>query len=127
MFSVKGCLYNITADPSETKDLWHEIPEVVKNMTLRFRFLWAQIKPRRLPSVDLRADPSKHHFIWYPWLESDTPSPEPLMTPSRYPLQVSTEEFQHYVGLNLKAMKMKLNDYVKSLTDTFVDSVSNLF
>lgn len=127
MFSVRGCLFNITADPEETKDLWYEKPEVVKSLTLRFRLLWAKIKARKQPSFDLRANPYDHDYIWYPWLDSDEPSPEPLMTPAQYPMQVSTDEFQHYVALNLEEMKKKLNVFVKSLTDTFVDSVSSLF
>lgn len=127
MFSVKGCLFNITADPGETKDLWYEKPEIVKSMTLSFRFMWAKMKARKLPSFDLRADPFYHDYVWYPWLDSDEPSPEPLTTPSQYPMQVSTEELQHYVGLKLEEMKKSLNVYVKTLTDSFVDRVSSLF
>lgn len=127
MFSVKGCLFNITADPGETNDLWYDKPEIVKKLNLRFRLLWANMKARSLPSFDLRANPKANDYIWYPWLVSDEPSPEPLKVHPEYPMRVSTEEFQHYMDLNFIDMKSKLNVYVNSLTDTLVDKFKNLF
>lgn len=127
MFSVKGCLFNLTADPTETKDLWYEHSEIVNQLTHRFRLLWSHVMPRRPYSFDIRADPSFHDYIWYPWLDSEEPCPEPLMTTPQYPLHVSTEEFQYYVDLNLKIFKEKLNVHAKSLTNKFVESVSSLF
>ncbi|KOB68691.1 Arylsulfatase B, partial [Operophtera brumata] len=96
-------------------------------LTLRFRNLWLEIQPRRPPSFDIRANPSFHDYIWYPWLDGDEPVPVPLTNTPRYPLQVSTEEFNYYVETKLKIMKESLNDCVKSLTDKFVDGMSRLF
>ncbi|XP_059046112.1 arylsulfatase B-like [Achroia grisella] len=123
---AKGCLFNITADPSETNDLWNSLPELVRHMTLRLRILWMEMIPRRQPESDSRANPSNRNYIWYPWVENNEVILEPPKTPA-FPLQVSVNELEYLVDLNMNTFKENLNQYIKNMSKSFIRSVTSLF
>lgn len=66
--SVRGCLYNVRRDPSESHDLWQRAPNIAALLTARLRGLWAQ-QLRRGP-IDYRneSDPANYGYVWTPWI-----------------------------------------------------------
>ncbi|KAM3967360.1 arylsulfatase B-like [Aphomia sociella] len=123
---VKGCLFNITADPLEINDLWNVAPELVRHMTLRLRTLWLEMVPRRQPQIDPKANPSLRNYIWSPWVANDAIILDPPKT-AVFPLQISVEELQYLVDLNFNTFRENLNLYIKNMSKSFVRSVSELF
>ncbi|XP_031766684.2 arylsulfatase B-like [Galleria mellonella] len=123
---AKGCLYNITADPTESNDLWNNLPDLVRHLTLRLRTLWADMVPRRQPQLDPKANPSFHNYIWYPWVENDEVVLEPPKVPT-FPLQVSVDELEYLVDINMNTFRDNLNLYIKDMSKSFIRSVSALF
>lgn len=99
----------------------------MKRLTLRLRTLWTELKPRRQPQPDLRADPAKHDYIWSPWMDSDELETEPPKTIPEFPLQVSYGELEYLVNLNMDMFKEKIYESIQSMGKSFVKSVSGLF
>ncbi|GIX69452.1 arylsulfatase B [Caerostris darwini] len=67
----KPCLFNITDDPCEYKDLPDDNPEIVEQiMEMIMKYKAEAVKPqKKLP--DPRADPMCHHFQYVPWLDPE--------------------------------------------------------
>ncbi|KAJ8727644.1 hypothetical protein PYW07_001763 [Mythimna separata] len=124
---AKGCLYDLSVDPTETNDLWPSHPELVHHMVLRLRVYWAALNPRQRPTPDPRANPALHDFIWLPWLDNGENVSKALEAFPSFPLQVSVGELQYLVDFNLKAFKDSLTNYVQSSTDAFMQNIANLF
>ncbi|XP_063824556.1 arylsulfatase B-like [Ostrinia nubilalis] len=124
---AKGCLYNITADPLETQDLWDDSPDIVRRLSLRLRSFWSDLKPRSPPLSDLRADPSARGFVWLPWLENNSSSV--TSTPSRpsFPLKVTSGEVKYLINININDLRTKVNSYINRMGGAIIDSVENLF
>ncbi|XP_026322207.1 arylsulfatase B-like [Hyposmocoma kahamanoa] len=103
---AKGCLFKITRDPLEINDLWYAMPEITKKMSLRLRALWAELKPKVKPQLDLRANPAKNNYIWLPWVPNNETMKQSNTTVPVFPLQVSIGELEYlenserYVGLS---------------------------
>lgn len=125
--TAKGCLFNISADPLETQDLWHSSPEIVRHLTLRLRSLWTELKPRSRPSSDSRADPSLRNYVWYPWIDNEELKLEPFLIVPPFPLHASIGEMQYLVDLNFNTFKTKVDSYIKSMGESLVKSFSELF
>lgn len=69
--SIKPCLFNITKDPCEYKDLANEYPELVKStMDIIHEYGKVAMKPQSKP-VDLRSDPMCHNFTYVSWLDPE--------------------------------------------------------
>ncbi|KAF9806683.1 hypothetical protein SFRURICE_020739, partial [Spodoptera frugiperda] len=125
--NAKGCLYDLSVDPAESKDLWHTHPQFVQHMVLRLRAYWAAINPRHEPTPDPRANPALHDFIWLPWLDNLENVTKPLLAFPNFPLQVSVGELQYLVDFNLNAFKESLTSYVKTSADAFIQNIAKLF
>ncbi|KAF9405502.1 hypothetical protein HW555_013793 [Spodoptera exigua] len=125
--NAKGCLFDLSVDPAESKDLWDTHPQFVQHMVLRLRAYWAAINPRQEPTLDPRANPALHDFIWLPWLDNLENVSKPLLAIPNFPLQVSVGELQYLVDFNLNAFKESLTSYVKSSADSFIQNIAKLF
>ncbi|KAI5646463.1 sulfatase domain-containing protein [Phthorimaea operculella] len=124
---AKGCLYNITADPLEAKDLWDSSPELVQRMSLRLRTLWSELKPRWPPLLDMRANPASHNYTWTPWVPNDEIPLKPPTAVPAFPLQVSIGDLQYLVDLNLNMFRQRMFDSIKNMGSSFVKSIGGLF
>lgn len=107
--------------------MWAALPEIVRHMTLRVRFFWAQICPRGQVTYDERAQPALHNFVWLPWIMDDEKEPERLTAIPEFPLKISVGDLKYYVDLNMKTFSESVTSYVKSMADSFVESVTDLF
>ncbi|KAG7308242.1 hypothetical protein JYU34_006920 [Plutella xylostella] len=123
----KGCLFNIIEDPHEAHDLWAQLPELVKRLTLRLRSLWSDMRGRHPARPDARADPALHQHAWAPWLEDSEPAPLHTPQPPEFPLRVTKAELQYLVDINLDAFKTKIYESINSMGNSFVKSVGSLF
>ncbi|CAG9795258.1 unnamed protein product [Diatraea saccharalis] len=123
---AKGCLYEISVDPTEINDLWYTLPDVVRRMSLRLRSFWTESKARRRPQSDPRADPSLRNYVWFPWVNDEQSNLEPPPVPM-FPLQVSLGEMQYLVDLNFNLLKDKLNTYIGNVKESITESVGKLF
>ncbi|XP_048479039.1 uncharacterized protein LOC105390596 isoform X2 [Plutella xylostella] len=123
----KGCLFNIIEDPHEAHDLWAQLPELVKRLTLRLRALWSDMRGRHPARPDARADPALHQHAWAPWLEDSEPAPLHTPQPPEFPLRVTKAELQYLVDINLDAFKTKIYESINSMGNSFVKSVGSLF
>ncbi|XP_028030981.1 arylsulfatase B-like [Bombyx mandarina] len=122
-----GCLFNITADPLETTNLWSSLPDVVRRMVLRLRYYWAQINPRCLVKIDKKSDPSLRDFVWSPWLEDNEQVAKPIRDRPRFPLKVLVGELQYLIDSKFNNFSETMSAYVKSMADSFLENVSELF
>ncbi|CAL1302038.1 unnamed protein product [Larinioides sclopetarius] len=65
------CLFNITADPCEYKNIADQHPEVVRRMMDIINMYKAEsMEPQAKPS-DPRGDPMCHQFVVVPWLDPE--------------------------------------------------------
>ena len=60
-------LYNIEMDPSETQNVSHKYPEVVRFLTDKIRAYNATIVPPRNVPYDPMSDPKYYNCTWMPW------------------------------------------------------------
>ncbi|RVE43405.1 hypothetical protein evm_011942 [Chilo suppressalis] len=123
---AKGCLFNISSDPTESNDLWTMFPDVVRRMSLRLRTLWTELKARRQPQSDPRADPSLRNYTWYEWIKNEELNLESPPLPV-FPMYASLGEMQYLVDLNFNLLTDKLNVYIGNVKETISQSVSKLF
>ncbi|KAG8194368.1 hypothetical protein JTE90_010984 [Oedothorax gibbosus] len=70
-FSEGPCLYNVTEDPCEYKNIAKLFPEVVEEMLNRLRDLNATTLSIQNKEIDQRANPICHDFAYVPWLDGD--------------------------------------------------------
>ncbi|KAL0882401.1 hypothetical protein ABMA27_000885 [Loxostege sticticalis] len=124
---AKGCLFNISADPFEVRDLWNSSPEIVKHLSLRLRSFWADLQPRSQPISDLRANPAKRGYVWLPWLENNAQSVVQAPPLPAFPLKVTSDEVQHLVNLNIDDFRTKVNKYISIMGESIRLSVESLF
>ncbi|XP_063360593.1 arylsulfatase B-like [Cydia amplana] len=124
---AKGCLFNVSEDPTEAFDLWHAKMDIVRRMSLRLRGLWTEMSPRPLLKADPRANPLNQNYVWFSWVPNEEVIDAPRKPVPPFPLQVSRDELQYVVDLSLNSFKDKIQDYIKNMGESFVTSVGGLF
>ncbi|XP_045446680.1 arylsulfatase B-like [Melitaea cinxia] len=65
---VRGCLYNVRQDPSESHDLWSHNNKIAVMLTKRVNALVAMQQKRKVFELDARSNPANFGYIWLPWL-----------------------------------------------------------
>ena len=60
-------LFNITADPTEHKDLSETHPEIVKQLLDRLAYYNSTAVPCIYPKRDPQSNPKLHGGAWVPW------------------------------------------------------------
>lgn len=83
--------------------------------------------PRPTLRRDPRADPAKQNYVWFSWVPNDEEVKEPRKPVPLFPLQVSRDELQYVVDINLNSFRDKLQDYIKNMGESFLKSVGGLF
>lgn len=66
--SVRGCLFNVRRDPSESHDLWYRAPKIAALLTSRLRGLWAMQLRRGPLALRNESDPANFGYIWEPFI-----------------------------------------------------------
>lgn len=69
---LRACLFNITADPCEYKNLASSRPDIVSAMEKRLQFYKEHsVRPLNKP-VDDAGLPYHHHWNWVPWRQAES-------------------------------------------------------
>ncbi|KAL5254932.1 hypothetical protein ACHWQZ_G014397 [Mnemiopsis leidyi] len=63
-------LFDVVADPAETRELSKANPDVVKTMLERLEYYQSRTTPPRNCPRDPASDPAKFGGVWTPWLKS---------------------------------------------------------
>ncbi|KAL4707909.1 hypothetical protein ACJJTC_013700 [Scirpophaga incertulas] len=67
---LKGCLFNIRRDPTESHDLWSRASNIAMLLTSRLRGLWASQLRRGPANLQIESDPVYFNYIWTPWISN---------------------------------------------------------
>ncbi|CAH2105719.1 unnamed protein product [Euphydryas editha] len=70
---LRGCLYNVRRDPTESHDLWLRAPKIGVTLTKRVSALFAMQRRRGPLALDDRSDPANFGYRWLPWLNDTSP------------------------------------------------------
>ncbi|GIX76168.1 hypothetical protein CEXT_257591 [Caerostris extrusa] len=70
-FSDGPCLYNVTDDPCEYKNIASLYPDIVESMLNRLRDLNATSLPVQTKELDPMGDPVCHNFAHVPWMDEE--------------------------------------------------------
>ncbi|KFM82794.1 Arylsulfatase J, partial [Stegodyphus mimosarum] len=70
-FSEGPCLYNITDDPCEYKNVARLYPDIVESLLDRLRELNATSLPLQPKEIDPLGNPMCHNFAHVPWMDED--------------------------------------------------------
>ncbi|GFR01034.1 arylsulfatase J [Trichonephila clavata] len=70
-FTDGPCLYNITDDPCEYKNIASLYPKIVESMLNRLRDLNATSLPVQTKELDPLGDPVCHNFAHVPWMDEE--------------------------------------------------------
>lgn len=70
---MRGCLYNVRQDPSESHDLWDRGTKVAASLISKLQVLWEMQMKRGPPALDARSDPANFEYRWVPWLNDTDP------------------------------------------------------
>ena len=74
------CLFNVTADPCEYRNIADDFPDVVSELLVRLSEYNATAVPVRSVGTDPAAFPRHHGGFWVPWIELD-PDQNEVQTP----------------------------------------------
>ncbi|XP_071043518.1 arylsulfatase B-like [Parasteatoda tepidariorum] len=70
-FTSGPCLYNITDDPCEYRNIAHLYPEIVEELIVRIEELNTTSLPIQSKDIDPMGDPMCHNFVHVPWMDDD--------------------------------------------------------
>lgn len=70
------CLFDLSKDPCESKDISANNPNVVNDLLLAIVQYKSNMMPQMLPEVDPRGLPELYNYTWSHWLDQNPTTPQ---------------------------------------------------